>query len=82
MEITLTTWGQEEATAAEVMACVAGAWGMLSFWLLLSRGDTLHNDATQATAVWQRGGGTGNCFSMQIHIISRQAALFSSVQFS
>lgn len=28
------------------------------------------------------GGGTGNCFSMQIHIISRQAALFSSVQFS
>lgn len=50
MEITLTTWGQEEATAAEVMACVAGAWGMLSFWLLLSRGDTLHNDATQATA--------------------------------
>lgn len=50
MEITLTTWGQEEATAAEVMACVAWAWGMLSFWLLLSRGDTLHNDATQATA--------------------------------
>lgn len=80
MEITLTTWGQEEATAAEVMACVAWAWGMLSFWLLLSRGDTLHNDATQATAGGR--GGTGNCFSMQIHIISRQAALFSSVQFS
>lgn len=48
MEITLTTWGQE-ATTAEVMGCVAW-WGMLSFWLLLSRGDTLHSDATLATA--------------------------------
>lgn len=58
MEITLTTWGQE-ATAAEVMGCVAW-WGMLSFWLLLSRGDTLHSDATQATAARVVGaGGSG-----------------------
>lgn len=64
---------------------------MLSFWLLLSRGDTLQATRRQRPQheAWPRTGGrnekedqdqdedvddgTGNCFSMQIHIISRQS---------
>lgn len=63
-------------------------WSMLSFWLLLSRGDTLQATRRQRPQheAWPRWGrdegqdqnedvddGTGNCFSMQIHIIRRQS---------
>lgn len=81
MEITLTTWGQEEATAAEPGGNGLCGMGMGHAFVLAITFKRRHTpERRDAGHRRGGGGGTGNCFSMQIHIISRQAALFSSVQ--
>jgi len=55
MEITLTTWGQEA-----VMGCGVPGEGMILFWLLLSRGDTLQRPQDDAGHGSGNGNGNGN----------------------